>query len=104
MTKAESREQRAKNRRRTKESFDLPAPIFVICYLSSTICQLSSVLMLFVLCSLLSAPPFQTPGAPPPMRELACLNGELMPADEAKVPIWDRGFLFGDAVYEVMRL
>jgi D-alanine transaminase len=35
---------------------------------------------------------------------LACLNGELMPADEARVPIWDRGFLFGDAVYEVYRL
>jgi D-alanine transaminase len=27
-----------------------------------------------------------------------------MPADEARVPIWDRGFLFGDAVYEVYRL
>jgi D-alanine transaminase len=35
---------------------------------------------------------------------LACLNGEIMPADEARVPIWDRGFLFGDAVYEVYRL
>ncbi len=34
----------------------------------------------------------------------ACLNGELMPADAARVPIWDRGFLFGDAVYEVFRL
>jgi len=37
-------------------------------------------------------------------RNWACLNGELMPADEAKVSIWDRGFLFGDAVYEVFRL
>lgn len=37
-------------------------------------------------------------------RDWACLNGELMPADEAKVSIWDRGFLFGDAVYEVFRL
>jgi D-alanine transaminase len=35
---------------------------------------------------------------------LACLDGELMPADQAKVPIWDRGFLFGDSVYEVLRL
>lgn len=35
---------------------------------------------------------------------LACLNGEIMPADEARIPIWDRGFLFGDAVYEVYRL
>src|SRR4051794_39258306 len=38
------------------------------------------------------------------MQSLACLNGEIMPVDEAKVPIWDRGFLFGDAVYEVLRL
>ena len=38
------------------------------------------------------------------MDALACLNGEIMPADEARVPIWDRGFLFGDAVYEVYRL
>src|SRR5205814_1454846 len=35
---------------------------------------------------------------------LACLNGAIMPADEARVPVWDRGFLFGDAVYEVFRL
>lgn len=35
---------------------------------------------------------------------LACVNGELVPADRATIPIWDRGFLFGDAVYEVMRL
>lgn len=38
------------------------------------------------------------------MRPLACLNGEFLPPDEAKVSIWDRGFLFGDAVYEVFRL
>lgn len=38
------------------------------------------------------------------MESLACLNGELIPVDEAKVPVWDRGFLFGDAVYEVCRI
>jgi D-alanine transaminase len=38
------------------------------------------------------------------MESLACLNGELMPVDQARVPIWDRGFLFGDSVYEVMRI
>ncbi len=38
------------------------------------------------------------------MDSLACLNGELMPVEEAKVPVWDRGFLFGDAIYEVFRL
>ncbi len=35
---------------------------------------------------------------------LACLNGELMAIDRAKVPISDRGFLFGDSIYEVYRL
>ena len=38
------------------------------------------------------------------MESLACLNGELMPVDEARVPVWDRGFLLGDGVYEVFRL
>lgn len=38
------------------------------------------------------------------MENLACLNGEIMPVDQAKVPIWDRGFLFGDSVYEVYRI
>jgi D-alanine transaminase len=38
------------------------------------------------------------------MEDLACLNGETMPVGEARVPVWDRGFLFGDAVYEVFRL
>jgi D-alanine transaminase len=38
------------------------------------------------------------------MESLACLNGELMPVDQAKVPVWDRGFLFGDSVYEVYRI
>jgi D-alanine transaminase len=38
------------------------------------------------------------------MRTLACLNGEIMPVEDAKVPVWDRGFVFGDSVYEVFRL
>jgi D-alanine transaminase len=38
------------------------------------------------------------------MESLACLDGEMMPVDEARIPIWDRGFLFGDAVYEVYRV
>jgi D-alanine transaminase len=37
------------------------------------------------------------------MRILACLNGEIMPVEQARVPVWDRGFLFGDSVYEVWR-
>jgi D-alanine transaminase len=30
------------------------------------------------------------------------LNGAFMPIEEAKVPVLDRGFLFGDGVYEVI--
>jgi D-alanine transaminase len=30
------------------------------------------------------------------------LNGEFMPIEEAKVPVLDRGFIFGDGVYEVI--
>ncbi len=35
---------------------------------------------------------------------LANLNGQTMPLDEARVPVLDRGFLLGDAVYEVLRI
>ena len=35
---------------------------------------------------------------------LACLNGEIMPVEQARVPVWDRAFLFGDSVYEVFRM
>ena len=38
------------------------------------------------------------------MPVLACLNGEIMPVEQAKVSVWDRGFVFGDSVYEVFRL
>jgi D-alanine transaminase len=38
------------------------------------------------------------------MEVLACLNGEIMPIERAMVPVWDRGFMFGDAVYEVFRM
>ncbi|WP_415892622.1 aminotransferase class IV [Neptuniibacter sp. PT8_73] len=30
------------------------------------------------------------------------LNGEFIPAEEAKISVFDRGFLFGDSVYEVV--
>lgn len=32
----------------------------------------------------------------------AYLNGEFLPIEDAKVPVMDRGFLFGDGVYEVV--
>lgn len=34
--------------------------------------------------------------------DIAWLNGEFLPLDEARISPMDRGFLFGDAVYEVM--
>ena len=30
------------------------------------------------------------------------LNGEFMPLEQAKIPVLDRGFIFGDGVYEVI--
>jgi D-alanine transaminase len=35
---------------------------------------------------------------------LANWNGEVLPLAEVKIPATDRGFLFGDAVYEVVRI
>lgn len=37
-----------------------------------------------------------------PTHPLAWLDGELLPLDQARVSVLDRGFLFGDAVYEVI--
>jgi D-alanine transaminase len=36
------------------------------------------------------------------MSETVYLNGEFMPLDKARVPVLDRGFIFGDGVYEVI--
>lgn len=33
---------------------------------------------------------------------LVYLNGEYLPAEEARVPVMDRAYLFGDAIYEVV--
>lgn len=38
------------------------------------------------------------------MKALANVNGERLPLNEVKVSALDRGFLFGDAVYEVLRV
>jgi D-alanine transaminase len=38
------------------------------------------------------------------MQTLANLNGQIMPLAEVKISPLDRGFLFGDAVYEVLRV
>jgi branched-chain amino acid aminotransferase len=36
-------------------------------------------------------------------RRMANVNGEIMPLEEARISILDRGFLYGDSVYEVFR-
>ncbi|MCO5099292.1 MAG: D-amino acid aminotransferase [Burkholderiaceae bacterium] len=36
------------------------------------------------------------------MTQTAWLNGDWVPLDEARVPVLDRGFIFGDGVYEVV--
>jgi len=37
------------------------------------------------------------------MPEIANINGEICPINEAVIPAEDRGYLFGDGVYEVLR-
>src|SRR5262245_17685743 len=34
------------------------------------------------------------------MSRIVFLNGSFLPLEEARVPVMDRGFLFGDGVYE----
>ena len=36
------------------------------------------------------------------MSETAYLNGQFLPLAEARIPVLDRGFIFGDGVYEVI--
>jgi D-alanine transaminase len=36
------------------------------------------------------------------MSEIVYLNGEFMPLENARIPVLDRGFIFGDGVYEVV--
>ena len=36
------------------------------------------------------------------MPDIVYLNGKFMPIEEAYVPVLDRGFIFGDGVYEVV--
>jgi len=36
------------------------------------------------------------------MGDTVYLNGEFMPLEKARIPVLDRGFIFGDGVYEVI--
>src|SRR4051794_22128038 len=38
------------------------------------------------------------------MEPLACLDGEVVPVAEARIPVTDPGLLRGDGVFEVVRL
>jgi len=51
-----------------------------------------------------TAPEFPVAAATPPaLPGWACyLNGVFTPLNEAKVSVMDRGFIFGDGVYEVV--
>ena len=35
-------------------------------------------------------------------QQIVYLNGEFLPIEEARVPVLDRGFIFGDGIYEVV--
>jgi D-alanine transaminase len=37
------------------------------------------------------------------MPNIAVVNGKFMPLTDAKVSVEDRGFLFGDGIYELIR-
>lgn len=37
------------------------------------------------------------------MQSMGYLDGEIAPLDEIRIPVLDRGFLYGDSVYEVFR-
>jgi branched-chain amino acid aminotransferase len=37
------------------------------------------------------------------MKRMANVNGQITPLDEARISVLDRGFLYGDSVYEVFR-
>lgn len=37
------------------------------------------------------------------MRAIACVDGEFAEIEQARVPVVDRGFLYGDAVFEALR-
>jgi branched-chain amino acid aminotransferase len=37
------------------------------------------------------------------MTILVSIDGRIVPPEEAKIPVFDRGFLYGDSIYEVIR-
>ncbi|WP_261843870.1 aminotransferase class IV [Aliamphritea ceti] len=45
---------------------------------------------------------FGAKGIKIPAMDIVHLNGQLLAADKAKISVFDRGFLFGDSIYEVI--
>jgi len=37
------------------------------------------------------------------MKNFVCINGSFMPEDRAKISVFDRGFLYGDGIFETLR-
>jgi len=37
-----------------------------------------------------------------PVGDMVFLNGEILPLEQAKIPVLDRGFIFGDGIYELV--
>ena len=37
-----------------------------------------------------------------PVGDMVFLNGEILPIEQAKIPVLDRGFIFGDGIYELV--
>lgn len=37
-----------------------------------------------------------------PVSDMVFLNGEILPIEQAKIPVLDRGFIFGDGIYELV--
>jgi D-alanine transaminase len=43
-----------------------------------------------------------TAGVMPDAEQIVYLNGDFLPLGEARIPVLDRGFIYGDGVYEVI--
>lgn len=43
------------------------------------------------------------PGSPTPPPMIVHLNGQYVPGDQARVSVFDRGFLYGDGLFETLR-
>ena len=47
---------------------------------------------------------YKRPRLPHTARVIVFLNGQFLPEEEAKVSVFDRGFLYGDGIFETLRV